>query len=80
MNGNINGNINVDDVRYIDFNSQMANLLFCCSQYDTFIPILDARVSQSKEKPIPDGKGDEVCEKCKKDILKSFRFTINHCV
>jgi len=41
----INGNINVDDVHYNDFNSQMANLLYCCSEYDKFIPILDSRVS-----------------------------------
>lgn len=69
----INGNINVDDVRYNDFNSQMANLLFCCSQYDKFIPILDARVSQSKEKPIPVDEDDEEFEKCKKDILKVIK-------
>ena len=66
----INGNINVDDVRYNDFNSQMANLLFCCSQYDTFIPILDARVSQSKENIIV---YDEEFYRCKEDVLKVIK-------
>ena len=56
----INGNINVDDVHYNDFNSQMANLLYCCSQYDKFIPILDSREAQDEEE----------FYQCKKDVLE----------
>ena len=56
----INGNINVDDVHYNDFNSQMANLLYCCSEYDKFIPILESR----------DAQDEEEFYRCKEDVLE----------
>ena len=60
----VNGNINVDDVHYNDFNTQMANLLYCCSEYEKFIPILESRVAQT---------GAEEFNRCKSDVLEVIR-------
>ena len=56
----VNGKVNADDVHYNDFNTQMANLLYCCSEYEKFIPYLDSRKAQI---------GAEEFNRCKSDVL-----------
>ena len=56
----VNGKVNADNIHYNDFNTQMANLLYCCSEYEKFIPFLDSRKAQI---------GAEEFNRCKSDVL-----------
>ena len=56
----VNGKVNADNIHYNDFNTQMANLLYCCSEYEKFIPFLDSRKAQI---------GAEEFNSCKSDVL-----------
>ena len=46
----INGNVNVQDASYNDYNAQMSNLFSCCSKYEEFIPYLESNEAQNEER------------------------------
>ena len=56
----VNGKVEANNIHYNDFNTQMANLLYCCSEFEKFIPFLDSRKAQI---------GAEEFNRCKSDVL-----------